>query len=275
MVSSPPVTEAGTPWTDAPAPAVSGGGAPSRFYLRGPTLIVAAAAIVLGGVGIVFGAQARGDGLADPLALKGTLLVVLGVVAGLWPDIARLRYRRQLRAAGGEPWRASELWAPVTTLHLERRVNGSPGARRRSSVGAPVADARLVQGRRCAVLVGFASFPLRLGERAQLQLQLDEALRSSGDLSVSLECVSGKLSRRAGGWESAVAHILLPADTWPVPAMEGVVAMEFDVPPDVPATDLLSLPAHNWFVVVSLESSTGAWFGRVPAPVFGSAAAPS
>jgi hypothetical protein len=50
--------------------------------------------------------------------------------------------------------------------------------------------------------------------------------------------------------------------------------VEFDLPPDAPGTDLLSLPAHTWQLIVTVETPDGAWVGQVPAPVF-SRAAPS
>lgn len=244
--------------------------------------------------------------LVDPLLFAAFILVPAALILLARPRFALWRLRLRIQRSGGEPWNDPALWNQRAMLMLVPRGRGSTGSGRRILVLAAVAASLLLplvvvafawevgsflrpfglvaavvpilavqlalawmRRRHVRLEVGFASFPCRVGERrAQIQLTFDEPPPAGSKPPVAtLQCIAERRDER-GWWKYGIANVVPAADVFPVPDTRDAYAVEFDIPGDAPPTDLLTLPAHSWQLVVSVETASGWYDGAVAAPVF-------
>ena len=121
----------------------------------------------------------------------------------------------------------------------------------------------------------FARFPFRRGTTLEVHIESPRALPQHAVVSATLRCIQERYVRSGGGGDETVtvSCIELYRDMGPAPfvttgAGGRALRVRFDLPRDVPITDLASRPCRYWEVEVEAGTDGVDYAARYLVPVY-------
>lgn len=121
----------------------------------------------------------------------------------------------------------------------------------------------------------FARFPFRRGSPLELHVIAPAALPQHAIVTATLRCIQERYVRRGTGEDAtvSVACIEVHRDTAPAPIVSipsggRALRVRFDLPADVPTTDLASRPCRYWEIDVEASTDGVDYAARYLVPIY-------
>jgi hypothetical protein len=121
----------------------------------------------------------------------------------------------------------------------------------------------------------FARFPFRPGSTVEVHLEAPQALPQHAVATATLRCIQERYVTRGSGDDKATSVVCFEKyrDVATAPLVSSgagarALRVRFDLPPDVPTTDLASRPCRYWEVDVEASTDGVDYAARFLVPVY-------